>query len=108
MKKPQSTRWRSQNFVLLSLAILLLSVLPIACKKDKLPQDLAVNPAFEMNPPLAKAVSIQKLDDKENNLLVVADFGKGTIKSQYHVIELPSGKTVLRDDGRGVDETADD
>jgi hypothetical protein len=108
MKNLLSVRWRSRKFNLLGLAFLLLTVMPIACKKDKLPQDVAVNPAFEMNPPLARKVSIQKLDDKENNLLVVADFGKGTIKSPYHAIELPSGKVVLRDDGRGVDETAGD
>ena len=98
----------SRKLSLLGLALLLLTVMPIACKKTEVPQDVAVNPAFEMNPPIAKTVSIQKLDDKENNLLVVADFGKGTIKSQYHAIELASGKVVLRDDGQGVDETADD
>lgn len=108
MKNLLSARWRSRKFSLLALAFLLLTVMPIACKRDKLPQDVAVNPAFEMNPPLAREVSIQKLDDKENNLLVVADFGKGAIRSPYHAIELPSGKVVLRDDGRGVDETAGD
>jgi len=108
MKNLLSPRWRSQKFRLLGLAFLLLTVVPIACKRDKPPQDVAINPAFEMNPPLAREVSIQKLDDKDNNLLVVADFGKGAIKSSYHAIGLPSGKVVLRDDGRGVDETAGD
>lgn len=73
-----------------------------------MPQDAAVNPAFEMNPPLAKAVSIQKLNGKENNLLVVAEFNKGAIRSRYHAIQLPTGKVILRDDGRGVDEVAED
>ena len=107
----------SRKLSLLGLVLLLLTVMPIACKVDvppdrdvKIdgPQDLPVNPAFEMNPPIAKNVSIRKLGDKENNLLVVADFGKGTIKSRYHAIQLTSGKVVLRDDGKGVDETADD
>ncbi|SHG47232.1 hypothetical protein SAMN04488109_0424 [Chryseolinea serpens] len=112
MKKPLS-----RKLSLVSLALLLLTVMPIACKVDvppdrdvKIdgPQNLPVNPAFEMNPPIAKNVSIQKLDDKVNNLLVIADFGKGTIKSRYHAIQLTSGKVMLRDDGKGVDEIADD
>ena len=97
---------------------MLLTIMPIACKIEvppdngvyvtDVPQDLPVNPAFEMNPPIAKSISIQKLNDKENNLLVIADFGKGTLKSRYHAIALSSGKVVLRDDGKGVDDKADD
>jgi hypothetical protein len=121
MKNPLPALRHVRKFVVPGLVFLLLTALPFACLNDKLPhedvqilrgtdlpQDVAVNPAFEMNPPLAKIVSIQKLKDKDNNLLVVADFGKGTIKSSYHAIQLPTGKVILRDDGRGVDDVAGD
>ncbi|MBL0741401.1 hypothetical protein [Chryseolinea lacunae] len=108
-----------QKLSLLGSLLLLLTLVPVSCKKIEvrpdvgmrgvdLSQDQEVNPAFEMNPPIAKNIVIQKLDDKVNNLLVIADFGKGILKSRYHAIELASGKVVLRDDGKGVDEKADD
>jgi len=121
MKTPPFASRRFRKSCVLAFVLLLLTVLPFACQNDKLrhgdvpvirgselPQDIKVDPSLEMNPPLAKAVSIQKLKDKENNLLIVAEFNKGAIRSKYHAIQLSTGNVTLRDDGRGVDEVADD
>jgi hypothetical protein len=79
-----------------------------SCRKEKEIPDVAVNPAFEMNPPLARDISIQKVDEKDGNLLVIADFGRDVIQSQYHAVQLSTGKVILRDDGFGADQKADD
>lgn len=86
--------------------VLLLSL--SGCRDPKVP-DTAVNPAFELNPPVAESVSIQLIEkNKEGNLLVVADFGKQLGKNQYHAIDLSTGKVTLRDDGKGGDKEAGD
>ena len=92
--------------VVIALMILMFE----ACKREKEIPDVAVNPEFEMHPPLVSQVSISFLEnnDAPGNLLVVADFGKGTIKGQYHAINLGDEKVTLRDDGSGGDEKADD
>lgn len=121
MKNPPTLLRGFRKFCAPALVFLSLTALPIACQNDKLrhgdvptirgselPQDIAVDATLEMNPPLAKALSIQKLKDKENNLLLVAEFDKGAIRSKYHAIQLSTGKVILRDDGRGVDEVAED
>ena len=77
-------------------------------KPEPVPQ-VEVNPAFEMNPPIAKEARIRKLTDRpEGNLLVEADFTEARLKSPLHAIQLSSGKVVLRDDGKGGDEKAGD
>jgi len=70
--------------------------------------DVSVDPAFEMTPPIAAEVVIQRLEDDPNgNLLVVADFGS-SLRSPFHAVTLSTGKVVLRDDGRGGDARAGD
>jgi len=68
-----------------------------------------VNAALEMNPPIARSVEVQfKPDDPNGNLFVVADFGQGTIKGEFHAIMAGEEKVVLRDDGLGGDGTKGD
>src|SRR6188768_1118305 len=99
-------KWTALPMVVIALMILMFE----ACKREKEIPDVAVNPEFEMHPPLVSQVSISFLEnnDAPGNLLVVADFGKGTIKGQYHAINLGDEKVTLRDDGSGGDEKADD
>jgi hypothetical protein len=102
--KPLYMKMKYLFTILVPAILLVLS----SCRKEKEIPEVAVNPEFEMNPPLAKDVSIQKVDEKEGNLLVIADFGPGVIKSPYHAVQLSTGKVTLRDDGFGADEKAED
>jgi hypothetical protein len=71
--------------------------------------NVAVNPDFEMTPPIARDVEVRQLKPGPNGqLLVVADFGRGTLRDKYHAVQLSEGKVVLRDDGRGGDEQSGD
>lgn len=101
-------KWAS-CFAILCIANLLSSCK--GCNKQeeaKLP-DVAVNADFEMNPPIAREVTVQKMMDNPNgNMLLVADFGQGIIKEKFHALELSDGKVTLRDDGQGGDAKASD
>jgi len=68
-----------------------------------------VNAALEMNPPIARGVEVQfKPDDPNGNLFVLADFGQGAIKGEFHAIMAGEEKVVLRDDGLGGDSLKGD
>jgi len=68
-----------------------------------------VNPALEMVPPIARSVEVKELKSGQNGrILVVADFGPGTLKTKFHAVRLDNETVVLRDDGKGGDEAASD
>lgn len=99
-------------FVLLSLAglIFFLTLFINACQHGQpVSGDIAVNPAWESRPPIARAVDIQRLENNPNgNILLTADFGKGVVKETFHAVMLGEEMMVLRDDGREGDTLAGD
>lgn len=74
------------------------------------PPQTVPNPDFEMSPPIAKDISIQLLakPSEAGNLLLVADFGKGVLNTDFHAVFVGDQTFVLRDDGAGGDETKGD
>ncbi len=84
----------------------------ISCKNnDKVP-DININPAFEMAPPIAQDVKIQKIEGDDQNILLIAQFTKEEIKAKlrepFLAIDNDGEKIVLRDDGKGFDKVAGD
>jgi len=72
---------------------------------------IEINPEYEMQPPIAKNIFIQKLekpDGNGNNFKFIAEFEKEKIKEKYLAIMLDDEKVVLRDDGKGADEVSGD
>jgi hypothetical protein len=107
--KPQLPTLR----VFLSLTLISCSLIFIikACKPGDKDVDLSkvlVNPLFEKAPPDVGEVSIQQIDSKDGNILVVADFGKTLGNEQFHAVMVADEKVVLRDDGKKGDEKAGD
>ncbi|HEY4150175.1 MAG TPA: choice-of-anchor X domain-containing protein [Chitinophagaceae bacterium] len=90
------------------ISVLLLFV--NGCKHKKAPPaDAAVNPAFEMLPPIARSVDIQRIEGNDNgNVLLTADFGRGVLTTPFHAVMLGEEKIVLRDDGKEGDAVAGD
>ena len=88
----------------------ILLLLVNSCKhKRPAPADAAVNPAFEMLPPVARFVNIERIEDNENgNVKLTADFGPGILKDSFHAVMLGEEKIVLRDDGSEGDAVAGD
>jgi len=84
----------------------------VSCKPPDKDVDLSsvnVNPRFENDPPDVGDVTIQELkDNKDGNVLFVADFGKTLGNEQFHAVMLGDEKIVLRDDGKKGDEKAGD
>ena len=71
--------------------------------------DVKVNPAFEKNPPAVGDITIQQLkDDKNGNVLFVADFGKTLGNAKFHAVNVGDDKLVLHDDGKNGDEKEGD
>jgi hypothetical protein len=108
----QTPSYLKSFLVLLSLAglICVLTLLVNGCRHRKpVPDTITVNPAFELLPPLARSVSIQRLENNDDgNLLLTADFGKGVLKDPFHAIMLGEEKMLLRDDGTEGDAVAGD
>jgi len=97
-------------FVLLLLTSIAI-VLNNGCKTTKTGDlsNVSVNPAFEMTPPMVGDITIQQVkDNKDGNVLLVADFGKTLGQEKYHALMLGEEKIVLRDDGEKGDVTAGD
>ncbi|MFT3824689.1 MAG: hypothetical protein QM731_12245 [Chitinophagaceae bacterium] len=106
---PRLTLTMLCGIVLVYIAVLTLD----ACRQGvgkPVVANIPVNPAFEMAPPLATAVDIQKLDKNDTgNVLFTAAFAKGEIQGDLHAVLLgDDDKVVLRDDGKGGDKTAGD
>jgi hypothetical protein len=71
--------------------------------------NINVNPDFEKTPPPVGDISIRQLaDNKDGNVLFVADFGKALGDQKFHAVMVGDEKLVLRDDGKSGDETAGD
>jgi len=108
----QTPSYLKSFLVLLSLAglICVLTLLVNGCRhRSPVPGTVAVNPAFELLPPLARSVNIQRVENNDDgNLLLTADFGQGLLKDAFHAIMLGDEKMVLRDDGGGGDAIAGD
>ena len=108
--KPQLLSLR----VFLGLTLICCSLIFIiqACKpgdKDVDLSKISVNPRFEKAPPDVGEVTIQQIENnKDGNLLVVADFGKTLGNEQFHAVMVADEKIVLRDDGKKGDEKAGD
>lgn len=93
--------------ILLAGIILLSSCVPEK-KADTVP-NVAVDSSLTMVPPLARSVSVQtRADDPNGNVFVMADFGPGAIKGDFHAIMAGEEKVVLRDDGLGGDSIKGD
>jgi len=108
----QTPSYLKSVLVLFTLAglIVVLTLLVNSCKhRQPTPENIAVNPAFEKTPPIARAVDIRQLENNDNgNLLLTADFGKGVLKEPFHAVMLGEEKLVLRDDGKEGDSLAGD
>ncbi|MBC8046615.1 MAG: hypothetical protein H7Y00_07450, partial [Fimbriimonadaceae bacterium] len=92
--------------------IYLILVLTHSCglfdgKKDDL-KNVQINPAYEMNPPIAEDVLVQKIEGDENHMLIIAKYSKQIFKEKYLAIDNDGEKLVLRDDGKGDDAEAND
>ncbi len=62
-----------------------------------------------MLPPIARSVDIQRIEGNDNgNVLLTADFGRGTLTNPFHAVMLGEEKIVLRDDGKEGDTLAGD
>jgi hypothetical protein len=108
--KPQLLSLR----VFLGLTLICCSLIFIiqACKPGDKDVDLSkilVNPRFEKAPPDVGEVTIQQIENnKDGNVLVIADFGKTLGNEQFHAVMVADEKIVLRDDGKKGDEKAGD
>ncbi len=70
---------------------------------------IKINPAFEKTPPPVGDITIQQLaDNKDGNVLFVADFGKTLGAEKFHAVMVGDDKLVLRDDGKKGDEKEGD
>lgn len=101
------------NSFIAVLAILTLPFLLLCCKKElKDPyRDVAVNPAFEKDPPIATNITVTKLEkaNEFGNLLFEARLPKEKIKANVLALLLnDSTKIVLHDDGKNGDLVAED
>jgi hypothetical protein len=90
------SRLKSFRVLLLLAGVISVLVLVVdGCKHKKAsPPDAAVNPAFEMLPPVARSVDIQRVKENDNgNVLLTADFGKGALKTSFHAVMLGKRKS---------------
>ncbi|MEP7231627.1 MAG: hypothetical protein ABI691_15305 [Ginsengibacter sp.] len=81
-----------------------------SCKRGNNGDSEKVNPAFEMNPPIALSTEIRQIEKPENNknFLLTATFTPGDIKNQFHRIFVDNDSLLLRDDGKEGDVKAGD
>lgn len=92
-----------------------LIILLSQCKPESdyraLVQNVKINPAYEMNPPIADNIYIKELEQPDadgNNFQLIAEFDKELMNETYHAIMVGDDKIVLRDDGKFGDEKAGD
>jgi hypothetical protein len=89
--------------------LLLISVTGCVHKPKNDPGSVAINPKFENEPPPVGDISIRQLkDNKDGNVLFIADFGKALGNEKFHAINVGEEKMVLRDDGKNGDEKGSD
>ena len=96
-----------------ALTIVLFSMLIASCnfERDQLDTSkVLIDSTWEDNPPIPEAVFIQQLEEptEKGNLLFTARFEDNRIKSQFIALTVDDDKVILRDDGKGGDEEADD
>lgn len=99
-------------FTLLSILIVVYAAVSLtSCDwfkaKDDL-KDVQVNPKFEMTPPIAEDVFVQRIEGDDKNVLIIAKFSKEQLGEKFLAINHDNEKIVLRDDGKGVDKVASD
>lgn len=93
----------------LAFGLLLLSACGPEKPKPDDPLVGAVDPTYEMLPPIASSVEVNRLKDNPNgNVLLVADMHTAELKGNALALNISTGTVVLRDDGKGGDETAND
>ncbi len=71
-------------------------------------EDVAINPAFNQNPPLVRDLAIQKIKGNDQEVLLLVRFAPSQFKGQFLALENEGKKLLLRDDGKKGDEKADD
>jgi hypothetical protein len=101
----------TSKFFILSISVFLLFQCKPKSDYADLLKNVKVNPAFEMAPPIAENIFIKALskpDDLGNNIQLIAEFGKGTLESEFHALMVGDEKVVLRDDGKFGDEVKGD
>ncbi len=93
-----------------ALVVLATALLLTACERKAAPvPDTPVNEALTMVPPIARTVDVRFAEDDPNgNVFVMADFGPGTIKGEFHAVIVDEQKMVMRDDGLGGDAVKGD
>ncbi len=70
---------------------------------DETASSESVDPKFEMLPPIASDVFIQKAEGDAGFVLVTAKFPPNAVKSAFLAVNVGDEKVVLRDDGKGGD-----
>jgi hypothetical protein len=97
--------------VLISCTVLFYSLFLFNSCKHKIPAANAeINSAFEAAPPIADNITVKILEKPVDagNVMLTAHFDKNTVRGKYHAVMVSDEKLVLRDDGEGGDEKADD
>ena len=94
--------------LLLFSAFLVFSVITKSCKPSAPVANADIRTELEMNPPIAQDITIRQLEKEtdEGNVLVSATLP--TVSGQFHAVMVNDEKLVLRDDGQGGDEKAND
>lgn len=69
---------------------------------------IAVNPDFELMPPIADDVFIKAIENDNENLLLIASIPEDQLKDKFLAIETGDGRVVLHDDGKDGDEQEGD
>jgi len=77
-------------------------------KKKDAATTVAVNPDFEMHPPIASDVLVKKIKGEESKLLLAAKFPAAVLKERFLAFNYDTATLVLRDDGERGDEKAGD
>lgn len=106
--KRLSATWLFSVLFCFSFGLLLSSCDKKKSEKTEPTPDVKINAAFEMNPPIAEKVFVQKIAGDSNNVLFFAQFSRTEIKENFLAIDNDGEKVVLRDDGKGDDKTAND
>lgn len=92
---------------------MLVFLLSMGCKpSEKLPPSgpSRLNPDFKRNPPRAEKTTLTRLAEEtaEGNTILVVKFARESQLADSVAIMLEQREVILRDDGQGVDEQADD
>jgi len=100
---------KSAIVCLLLVAILVL-LLPFCHPKIHAAKNVPVNPAFEMNPPIATEIQLRVLKKPIDggNVLITSQFQNNSLKEKYLAVMVGDSKVVLHDDGLDGDAKAND